>query len=622
LVLSLKKLAAVAVVGLYAWVGGGVVSASNVDNQGAAGRSAVTVGLVLSEAKLLSVQDGVVVQVEVMTQGGKKEIKTGTAVPQETGKDIKASLRPGNLYEFCVSQLGNVIVADDPAATFQTLYSRGKPQDPLSWISDSAFVFDTKDYGMELSDGRLTAAGWIMGKTENSVTVGDGAGFNETYNVSSAVKVYEIHRGDYAKSRVTSFAAVQASAPETRKQAYLVFDRSYENSKRAKVVEIYYFAVDAPMPIAKKDLYVTNAQWLWGHEPFNLLGDVYCVGDKQVEIYLFNTAKGLVLLDTGWPQSGYQYAINIKKLGFDPRKINYILLSHAHLDHYGTVKEFTRINPKAKVLLSAEDYPYLRSQKMDVKIDGFYQYGQELDFGNIKLKPILTPGHTNGAISFVFDIAYNGKHYKAGYMGGYGTNGMSSADLKKSARPEEILLRRQQLLESLLHLQQNESVDLVAPQHVLSHYPLLQKWAKRVDGKNPFVDLDKPNGEQFVRQMERGIEGIKALNAADGIKVEPVSGVTGYVASEPKVIPGCDGDIGSEMYDAVPAYYVVQLNVISDNGRKNRVLRTTPIATLAEATALKDTIRLGDRVQFDVDEVGDIVLAAEPERTFRTDKEH
>jgi len=80
-------------------------------------------------------------------------------------------------------------------------------------------------------------------------------------------------------------------------------------------------------------------------------------------------------------------------------------------------------------------------------------------FGNIRLKLIHTPGHTDGAVSFIFDISYQGKPYKAGYMGGYGTNGMSSADLKKSSNPAQVLLRRQQLLESLLQLQQNETVD-------------------------------------------------------------------------------------------------------------------------------------------------------------------
>lgn len=621
--MGFRRLIVIAIVSLWAGLSVGPASAGSGTATGMDNETSINaVGMVVAEPEILSAQEGVVIRVEVMTQGTKKAIQTGTAVSQEAGEKIQALLRQGNLYEFQLNQQGDVVVAKEPLGTFRTLYSRGKAKDPLNWIADSAFVFDTKDYGMELDNGLLTAAGWIMAKTGNTITVGDGSTFSETYAVSPGVKVYAIDGGDYARSSISSFEAVQSSIPEKRTQAYVIFDRTYRESKEAQVVELYYFAADVPMPATSKERYIMNAPWQWGHEPFNLLGDVYCVGDKQVEIYLFNTEKGTVLLDTGWPNSAYQYFINIKKLGFDPRKIDYILLSHAHMDHYGALKEFARMNPVAKVLMSAEDYPYLLEQKADVRIDGFFQYGKELDFGNIKLKPILTPGHTDGTVSFVFDIPYGGKRYTAGYMGGYGINTLTkewlqnsdSGGIRQGGR-EQGLLRRLQFRDSLMRLQQNEEVDFVATQH-LSQYPMLEKWRKRTAGVNPFVDLQAPDKSQFIKQLEIRVRDIDELILADGPKLEPLSDVGGYIVSEPKIIPGWGKEISHPDVDTPPNVYCVQVNILTDTDHRSTVYRTQEMASLQAAEEVKETLWLKAHVRFDLDDAGKIVLPAEVAHAF------
>lgn len=87
----------------------------------------------------------------------------------------------------------------------------------------------------------------------------------------------------------------------------------------------------------------TAAAWLTATESFAIIPDrLYYVGNNEVAIYLTQADDGtLILLDAGWPASGYQYWRNIEAMGFDPRDIDYILLTHGHGDQYGTAPSWT-----------------------------------------------------------------------------------------------------------------------------------------------------------------------------------------------------------------------------------------------------------------------------------------
>jgi len=60
--------------------------------------------------------------------------------------------------------------------------------------------------------------------------------------------------------------------------------------------------------------------------------------DNEVALYLLHAGDRLILVDTGWPGSGYQYWTNIERMGFNPREITDVLISHGHGEHYGTAR--------------------------------------------------------------------------------------------------------------------------------------------------------------------------------------------------------------------------------------------------------------------------------------------
>src|SRR4051794_11054535 len=93
----------------------------------------------------------------------------------------------------------------------------------------------------------------------------------------------------------------------------------------------------APAGITRLD--ETSAKWNAPVEPFRISSDIYYVGTREIAVFLVATPRGLILIDTGFAQNADKLLDAVRKLGFDPRAIRYILISHGHYDHAGGVAE-------------------------------------------------------------------------------------------------------------------------------------------------------------------------------------------------------------------------------------------------------------------------------------------
>jgi metallo-beta-lactamase class B len=68
---------------------------------------------------------------------------------------------------------------------------------------------------------------------------------------------------------------------------------------------------------------------------FRIFGNLYYVGTRSGPSHLIDTGNGLILLDTGYPQTLHLLVQSMWELGFDPRNIKFIVHSHGHYDHIG-----------------------------------------------------------------------------------------------------------------------------------------------------------------------------------------------------------------------------------------------------------------------------------------------
>ena len=475
------------------------------------------------------------------SQGTKHERVTPTGMTETDVALITVADNPvaaGSTIELCYNEQGELI-------NIKNIYS--------AYMSDLGTVyFDTMKYGAELSPvngepGAMLATGWLTAKSGNQITVGDLDLFDETCTLAPDVKVYEFNTdtSTLTARRLSDVPVTQKTDGEfyktaNRQQVMVVFDQNYRNADQAEVVELYYIT---PQPtIDEKYLYPadhmpidsfmtendgktvakpTAAAWLTATESFAIIPDrLYYVGDNEVAIYLTQADDGtLILLDAGWPASGYQYWRNIEAMGFDPRDIDYILLTHGHGDQYGTGAELDTMIKNAGgdpvVYECYEDtygydiygFPEITGIIKDTPVlnavDKFYINDTWMEFdGSVRIKPVLTAGHTNGTDSFIFELTdpATNETLTISYLGGYGVNGNTKYDPDNDPTGRGYL--RLAFQYGLRYLQQTVEPDYMLPQHT-NQYPMLEINKAAEEKGIPFLEAVNSGSYEWVNFLEK-----------------------------------------------------------------------------------------------------------------------
>lgn len=78
--------------------------------------------------------------------------------------------------------------------------------------------------------------------------------------------------------------------------------------------------------------------WTLAQKPFKVIENVYFVGNTWVSVYLIDTPEGLILIDCAYEENLYLLIDSIRGLGFDPKDIRHLLISHGHFDHCGAAR--------------------------------------------------------------------------------------------------------------------------------------------------------------------------------------------------------------------------------------------------------------------------------------------
>lgn len=78
------------------------------------------------------------------------------------------------------------------------------------------------------------------------------------------------------------------------------------------------------------------------------------VGNRIMNTYVYNTAEGYIMVDTGYEHSLTSVVKKLKKHCIDLSDIKYVFLTHAHDDHAGFLNELLDKNYELKVILCGE----------------------------------------------------------------------------------------------------------------------------------------------------------------------------------------------------------------------------------------------------------------------------
>jgi metallo-beta-lactamase class B len=169
----------------------------------------------------------------------------------------------------------------------------------------------------------------------------------------------------------------------------------------------------------------------WHAEPVKVFDNLYFVGQTEYSAWAVTTSDGIIIIDAIFDYSVEDEIVNgLTKLGLEPTKIRYVLVSHGHRDHAGGAR-YLQERFGAHVILSAADWELLERNTgawPKPKRDMIATDGQRLTLGDTTLTLYLTPGHIPGTISTLIPVKDGGTPHLAAEWGGTGFNFTISPD--------------------------------------------------------------------------------------------------------------------------------------------------------------------------------------------------
>jgi metallo-beta-lactamase class B len=233
--------------------------------------------------------------------------------------------------------------------------------------------------------------------------------------------------------------------------------------------------------------------WLGYVKPGRIFGNLYFIGTHPTSVHLIDTGDGLMLIDTGCLDNLYLVIQNMWELGFNPKDIKKILISHGHYDHMNATAAL--VNMTGAETFLGEDDLWLVTGEVNhctlplrpFKPDVLLKDGDVVTLGNTSVRCVSTPGHTDGVMSFFFDVTDGEKTLRAGMHGGVGLNTLNREFLTKWNLPFE---NRQKYFDSLKKLE-SEHVDVFIGNHVGNNDTEGKLKRAETEKENPFVDPDE-----------------------------------------------------------------------------------------------------------------------------------
>jgi metallo-beta-lactamase class B len=161
----------------------------------------------------------------------------------------------------------------------------------------------------------------------------------------------------------------------------------------------------------------------WYMEPAKVFDDLYFVGTKDRSAWVLPTSEGIILIDTTFEYESEDVIVGgIKKLGFDPASVKYVIISHSHSGEVGGAK-LMQNRFASRIVMGAGDWDTLEKSanqfpKGKPRRDIAVTERQDITLGGRKVTIVPMPGPTAGTLSMLFEVKDNGRPLTVAFSGG------------------------------------------------------------------------------------------------------------------------------------------------------------------------------------------------------------
>jgi metallo-beta-lactamase class B len=276
-------------------------------------------------------------------------------------------------------------------------------------------------------------------------------------------------------SAVATTAAGQAPAPSPAAadsaRAAVIVDRARAAAGTEWTEAVEFFCGDSGRANRADDPEI---------RPTRVFDNLYALGRTSTVVWALETPDGILLIDAGYPDQLESVLLpQMRAAGLDPNDVRYVLVGHGHADHFGGASYFQQRG--ARVALSAADWDLVENPPLGPggapapaglpppRRDVVVADGVPISFGGAEITPVLIPGHTPGALGFVFRVTDGARSHTAALFGG--------SILLVSRIPDEGLRQYVRSLERFGAVTRRLGVDVEIQNH-----PLYDGFAAKLEG--------------------------------------------------------------------------------------------------------------------------------------------
>ena len=196
----------------------------------------------------------------------------------------------------------------------------------------------------------------------------------------------------------------------------------------AEILEAEYAGIEAAMcPSAARESDDTGPMDDYDRHavaPFQVFDNLYYIGMDNISAWALTTSEGIILFEAMMVANWEQTVVDgLETLGLDPTDIKYVVIGHAHNDHWGGAS-FLQQRYGAAILMGEPDWnhiltwPQIGTPAPIPSKGGGIRDNDTLTLGDTTVRFVATPGHTPGTISSLIPVRDGDNRHLAAYWGG------------------------------------------------------------------------------------------------------------------------------------------------------------------------------------------------------------